>query len=86
MTKLLNLPPQTEARLEAEALRRGVSADDLACEVLTQWAAQAPKTNAERKAALRAARGSIAHLPLSVDKFLEEKHADIERENKEVIS
>jgi len=36
----------------------------------------------ERAARIRAARGSMAHVPGSVDDFLRRKHEDIEREDR----
>jgi excisionase family DNA binding protein len=39
-------------------------------------------TSDERAARIRAARGSMAHIPGSVDEFLRRKHEDIEWENR----
>jgi excisionase family DNA binding protein len=44
--------------------------------------ATATLTSEERAARIRAARGSLAHLPGSVDEFLQSKQEDIEWENR----
>ena len=46
MTLIIDLPPQTEAWLESEALRRGMPPADLVTSVLNERASQAPGNGA----------------------------------------
>ncbi len=48
--------------------------------LVMELAAQAPTDADKRRAAVDAAYGSLAHLPLGFD-FLDEKHAEVAREN-----
>lgn len=48
--------------------------------LVLELAAQAPTNAAKRRAAVDAAYGSLAHLPPGFD-FLDEKHAEVAREN-----
>lgn len=47
---------------------------------------QAPLSPEERRALVKAARGSAAHLPGSVEQFLREKHEDNERDEARAAS
>ena len=84
MPLVLELPTEIESRLRAIADGRGESLEALALESLSQLAQQSPsdaaKQREKRRAAVNAAYGSLSHLPLGFD-YLDEKHADVEREN-----
>ena len=84
MPLILELPREIESRLRAIADGRGESLEALALESLSQLAAQTSnemaKQREQRRDAVNAAYGSLAHLPLGFD-FLAEKHVEVEHEN-----
>ena len=84
MPLILELPGEIESRLRAIADGRGESLEALALESLSQLARQSSdemaKQREQRRDAVNAAYGSLAHLPLGFD-FLTEKRAETEREN-----
>ena len=84
MPLVLELPTEIESRLRAIAAGRGESLEALALESLSRLAAQSPtdaaKQRNRRRAAVDAAYGSLSHLPMIFD-HLDEKHAEVEREN-----
>ena len=64
------LEPETEKALASEAKRRGVEVSKIAVEVLGKWAHRKTLTG----------YGKFAHVPGSVDSFLQEKHEEAELE------
>ncbi len=90
MTLTLELSPEVEAALEAEAARRGVTAPTVAGEVLNEWAQAGQNgglTETEPMAQITAQPlkrqgllGKYANPRRTVDDFLREKHAERERE------
>ena len=87
MTLTLELSPDVERALEAEAARRGVSPPVVAGEVLSEWAqernGQSTLTQSaltpRQQAALRG-YGLLAGRARTVDDFLRERRAEAERE------
>lgn len=72
--RIIEEMPESEAR-RAEAMLRGLDLPALQ----RRHGAQR-LTPEERRARVRAFRGSAAHLPGSVEEFLRRKHEDTERE------
>lgn len=88
MTLTLDLPDGLAEQLKQAAAQHGVPLADYvrpALEALATPGPGAPVESTEDEWAAHLARvdaacGSLAHLPGSVDEFLEEKHAENERE------
>ena len=85
MTLILDISPELEARLAAEAIDRRVPVETLATQALEIFVQMPTRSDRmkTRKEAIRAARGSMSRFPTSVDNFLAEKRVDVERENAE---
>lgn len=87
MSITLNLSPEVEARLRADALAQRVPMETLAAQAVEVFVLHPSSNTApipilpkgQRRAAIKAARGSMRGL-LNSDQFLEEKHAEAQRE------
>ncbi len=80
MTLTLDFTPEQEARLRAEAERSGLPIEEYVARRLVGDSSKAPKTDAERLAAIDAAYGALAGLGLSSEEFMRDKHDETERE------
>lgn len=79
MTLTLHLSPEQEARLQAEADRRGLSLTDYAQWRLLGDASQGGADAATRLAAIDAAMGALAGSGISSEEFMREKREEVER-------
>lgn len=78
MTLVLELSPEVEARLRADATARRVPVETLAAQAVEAFVSPIlPKGS--RRAAIQAARGSMRGL-LNSDRFLAERHAEAQHE------
>ena len=81
MTLTLELPPELEQRLQAEAQAQGQNLQSFALSLLEQ---KTPATNSlhdkSRKRRVLTGYGKFAGIGGTVDEFLEERHAEAERE------
>lgn len=64
MTVTLDLPPEAQARLEAEAGRRGITIDQLVAEIAADFADDAPESAPQRRLSIigvgHSGRGDLA--------------------------
>jgi hypothetical protein len=87
MTLVIEVTPELESRLQEEAAKRGLPVPECA-RILLEGAltpeerseVTPPMTAEERAARVRAARGSLAHMPFSSEDFMREKQEEIDRE------
>ena len=85
MTLILDLPPETEARLRELARARNLAPEEATALALEQWMrgqsdVAAEEAKARRREAIKKARGGMKGTGLSSDDFLREKHAEAQRE------
>ena len=81
MTMTLELPDELEARLKADARARGVAPETAVVEAVNaRYGETKEQRRARIKAAIDEAQSHFAQFP-PVGDFLEEKRADVAREN-----
>ena len=85
MTLILELPPESEARLRDIARARNLAVEEAATQALDQWMQQQNAPDAEaikarRRAAIAKVRGMFKDRNWSSDDFLREKHEEAQRE------
>ncbi len=81
---ILELPAELEARLKADAIARGITPEIVVVETVSARYDEPNETPEQRRARIKGAIESVqnyfSQFP-SVGDFIEEKHADIAREN-----
>ena len=85
MTLILELPPESEARLRDIARAHNLAPEEAATQALDQWMQQQgdvadEEAKARRREAIKKARGMFKDRGWSSDDFLREKHAEAQRE------
>ena len=83
MTLTIEIQPETEARLEREARRRGVSPSEIVRHLLDRELAEPPVSTRQKPPSPRqSAMGKYAHVPTSSDQYSQEKVQEVLREGR----
>lgn len=81
MTLILELPAEIEERIKADARARGITPEAIALEKMSALYGETPEQRRLRiQIAIKEAQSYFSQFP-PVGDFLEEKHADVAREN-----